>query len=186
MNFNAKFSILGYTPISGFQYEIEANIIDFTGNFSSLDIEAGNIIFVNGTEMGNPLVISYVVDAVLEKSSPPYVKVLATNTFPANGPFDPIGEAIIGKPDVDGIIDIPDPTTFTLSTVFTNAVRNYEVSLISGGVDTVKTNVDTVQSTLVDVQQALTDDVMLKANYDPDSDNVITGENIGVIDCGTF
>lgn len=186
MNFNAAFSILGYSNISGAQYEIDANILDYTGTYSSLDINVGDMIFVNGTEVGNPLVIGFRIDTIVDKSTPPFVKVRATCIFPENGPFDPTGEAIVGKPDSDGVIDVPDPTTFTLSTVFTNAVRNYLVSLISSGVDTVQTNVDTVQQSLTTLQETLNDDVMLKTNYDPDSDGVITGETIGVVDGGTF
>jgi len=165
MNFNATINVLTFNPTTGNQYQIEAQILDYTGLFSSSSVSVGDYIFVNGTQNGNPLVMIYHVDSIVTNTTPPNVTVLATYVGPDVGPFDPVGEALIAKPSSSGVVDIPDATTFQLSSLFVNAVRNYEIDTLNSSIPT---------------------DVMETKVYDPTNSGVIGGTQIGLVDGGVF
>jgi len=88
MNFNATFNVTGFiaTGIAK-QFSITAQVVDNTSLYSSLDVAVGNYIFVNGTQNGNPLVMIYHVDTIVDDTTPPSLTVLATYIGPETGPL---------------------------------------------------------------------------------------------------
>ncbi|SPF55310.1 hypothetical protein SBF1_8130002 [Candidatus Desulfosporosinus infrequens] len=138
IRFNATLTVTEFNPLdSNGNYQIVAQVADNTGQFYSGNLDVGSIIFMDGSQNGEPSLIKYVVTEIIDATNPPNITFNCLQTDPTGGPFDPAGPiAIIGDPDANGMIQIPDFGVQNYASSLYTRIMNYQADLASMAITT--------------------------------------------------
>jgi hypothetical protein len=168
--FNARFDLTSSILVGPAVWNIVGAVVDNTGNFGSGDVLLGDIIYNDGNILGQgPLRYKIIsIQSVVNSD----VQCSVQWEVPGETAIEPIvgSSGLIGRPDTNSIIPIPDALQQSIDTAFCNSVRNMESIILSRIVNGITIPVG----------------IMMQEQYDKDIDLKIDVEALPNIDPGHF
>lgn len=144
--FAASFTPTNYSALDPpGDYDLSGNVVDNNGIYTGMDLQVGDVVYINTSGNGGPLMAKYIVLSIVDNTNNlPTVECTVRQIVPdmANGTNDPWGvEGLVGRPDLVGVVQLLDWSVSSISSAFIMAIQNYQTDLSNASLLTICNNI---------------------------------------------